>query len=233
MYPTLRAGKVRDVMTPDVVYVDENASFKEIADKLVEHEVSGLPVVAEDGRVVGVISEGDLLRKQEYPTAGLRHRFGLRHRDELRRAAANTARDLMTTPAITIRPDARIWQAASVMGRDRVKRLIVVDGGGGRLLGVVSRGDLLRVFLVGDDMIRDAVYRQVVEYAQPDDRRTVKVDVHDGVVTLAGRLERKSFLPTVVRLTHETDGVVDVVDNLTYALSGEAPPERRWETHQA
>jgi CBS domain-containing protein len=197
--------------------VDEHASFKEVASLLTERRVSALPVLDGEGRVVGVVSEADLMLKEEFPEGpperGLRQG---RHRRETRaKAAGATAAELMTSPAVTVRPDAGVAEAARLLHRHGIKRLPVVDPAG-PLLGIVSRADLLKVFLRSDADIAAEVRQQVLRRAMWLDPDTVVVEVHDGVVTLTGQLERRSLIPIVVSLVRGLDGVVDVVDRLSF-----------------
>jgi CBS-domain-containing membrane protein len=210
-------GRVRDVMTQDVVTVDEHASLKEVARLLTEHRVSALPVLDGEGRVVGVVSEADLMPKEEFPEGqpGGRLFQGRRRREIRAKAAGDTAAELMTSPAVTIGPDAGVAEAARLLHRHGIKRLPVVDPAG-PLLGIVSRADLLKVFLRADADIAREVRQQVLRRAMWIDPDTVAVEVHDGVVTLAGQLERRSLIPIVVSLVRGLDGVVDVVDRLSF-----------------
>ena len=121
----------------------------------------------------------------------------------------------MTSPAVTIGPDAGVAEAARLLHRHGIKRLPVVDPAG-PLLGIVSRADLLKVFLRADADIAREVRQQVLRRAMWIDPDTVAVEVHDGVVTLAGQLERRSLIPIVVSLVRGLDGVVDVVDRLSF-----------------
>lgn len=208
--------RVADVMTGDVASVRETASFKEIVDILAERRVSAVPVVDAANRVVGVVSEADLLHKVEL--AGRRGGYvaeGWRRRIARGKAGAGDAHDLMTTPAVTTGPAASIVEAARSMEYAQVKRLPVVDGSG-QLVGVVARSDLLKVFLQSDAAIgrevEQAVLRQVLWTGPPE----VVVEVDQGVVTLVGELECKSLVGIAIRLTTAVEGVVGVVDRLTY-----------------
>jgi CBS-domain-containing membrane protein len=210
--------RVRDVMTREVVTVDEQESFKELAALMAECRVSALPVLDEGGRVVGVVSEADLLLKEEFPEGPAGGRlFQGRHRMERAKAAGDTAVELMTAPAITIGPDATLAEAARMLQRHQIKRLPVVDPAG-PLLGIVSRADLLKVFLRGDDEIAREVRQEVLLRALWVNPDTVVVEVRDGVVTLIGQLERRSLIPMAVSLVRGLDGVVDVVDRLTFEV---------------
>jgi CBS domain-containing protein len=211
--------RVRDVMTQEVVTVDEHASFKEVATLLTERRVSALPVLDGEGRVVGLVSEADLMLKEEFPEGPPEARlFQSRRRRQTRaKAAGDTAAELMTSPAVTIGPDASVAQAARLLHRHGIKRLPVVDPAG-PLLGIVSRADLLKVFLRSDADIAREVRQQVLLRAMWMDPDTVVVEVRDGVVTLTGQLERRSLIPITVNLVRGLDGVVDVVDRLSFEL---------------
>jgi CBS-domain-containing membrane protein len=211
--------RVRDVMTPVVVTVGERTSFKEIAATMAEHRVSALPVLDEAGRVAGIVSEADLLLKEEFPegSAGGRLFQSRRLRVERVKAAGDTAAELMTAPAVTIGPDATVTEAARLLHRHGIKRMPVVDPAG-PLLGIVSRADLLKVFLRTDAEIAQEIRQEVLVRAMWVNPDTVTVEVRDGIVTLSGQLERRSLIPIAVSLVHGIDGVVDVVDRLTFEL---------------
>jgi CBS-domain-containing membrane protein len=206
-------------MTREVVTVDKEASFKEIAATMAERRVSALPVLDDEGRVAGIVSEADLLLKEEFPEApaGGRLFHSRRQRVERAKAAGDTAAELMTAPAVTIGPDATVSEAARLLHQSGIKRIPVVDPAG-PLLGIVSRADLLKVFLRSDTDIAQEVRQEVltrVMWVNPD---TVAIEVRDGVVTLTGQLERRSLIPIAISLVHGLDGVVDVVDRLTFEV---------------
>ena len=211
--------RVRAVMTPEVVTVGEQASFKEIAATMAEHRVSALPVLDDDGRVAGIVSEADLLLKEEFPEgpAGGRLFQGHRRRVQRVKAAGDSAAELMTAPAVTIGPDATVTEAARLLHRHGIKRLPVVDPAG-PLLGIVSRADLLKVFLRSDAEIAQEIRQEVLLRAMWVNPDSLTVKVRDGVVTLTGQLERRSLIPIAVSLVHGIDGVVGVVDRLTFEL---------------
>jgi CBS-domain-containing membrane protein len=206
-------------MTQDVVTVDERASFKEVAKLLTEHRVSALPVLDGEGRVVGIVSEADLLLKEEFPEGPPEARLlqGRRRRETRAKVAGDTVAEVMTSPAVTIGPDASVPEAARLLHRHGVKRLPVVDPAG-PLLGIVSRGDLLKVFLRSDADIAREVRQQVLVRSMWMEPDIVRVEVRDGVVTLTGRLERSSLIPILVGFVRGLDGVVDVIDQLTFEL---------------
>ena len=209
--------RVREVMTSDVVTVDEHASFKEIAALIIGRRVSALPVLDADGRLLGIVSEADLTLKEEFPEgpAGGRLFQGRRQREDRAKAAGDTAAELMTSPAVTVGPDATVAEAARLLHRHDIKRMPVVDPAG-PLLGIVSRVDLLKVFLRPDAEISQEIRQEVLLRAMWIDPDTVVVEVRDGMVTLTGQLERRSLIPIVISLVRGLDGVVDVVDRLSF-----------------
>ena len=211
--------RVRAVMTPEVVTVGEQASFKEIAATMAEHRVSALPVLDDDGRLAGIVSEADLLLKEAFPEglAGGRLFQGHRQRVQRAKAAGDTAAELMTTPAVTIGPDATVTEAARLLHRHGIKRLPVVDPAG-PLLGIVSRADPLKVFLRSDAELAQEIRQEVLLRAMWVNPESLTVKVRDGVATLTGQLERRSLIPIAVSLVHGIDGVVDVVDRLSFEV---------------
>ncbi|WP_203632803.1 CBS domain-containing protein [Streptomyces sp. SID10815] len=200
---------VSDVMTGTVVALAGGAAFKEIVRTLREWGVSAMPVLDERGRVIGVVSEADLLRKEEFRAADPVPSAGPDRPHGADKARAVTARDLATVPAVTVGADATLARAARLMARHGVKRLPVVDGEG-LLKGIVSRSDLLKVFLRGDDDIAEEVRRQIVAGRFPVPFDAVDVEVRDGVVTLSGHVADTSLVPLAVRLVGSVEGVVDV-----------------------
>ncbi|KUN24862.1 hypothetical protein AQJ23_19345 [Streptomyces antibioticus] len=199
---------VSDVMTRSVVALGSTVTFKDIVKAMRRRQISALPVVDDGHRVVGVVSEADLLPKEEFRAHDADEDVRLRRPEALARAQARTAGELMTAPAVTIDPDASLARAARIMARHQVKRLPVVDGAG-VLTGIVSRTDLLKVFLRTDADIAEEVRREVVEPLFPDPLEPVRVDVRDGVVTLTGRVWDTGLVPIAVRLTRAVEGVVD------------------------
>ncbi|MFI9645856.1 CBS domain-containing protein [Streptomyces sp. NPDC052040] len=258
---------VGDVMTRTVVALGRTATFKDIVKAMRQWKVSALPVVEEENRVVGVVSEADLLRKEEYRDGDHDRRARLERLSDLVKAGAVTAEELMTAPAVTVGAGATLGQAARTMARSGVKRLPVVSDDGA-LLGIVSRSDLLKVFLRDDEDIAEEVRDEIVAHLfpappepaspepaspepaspepaspepappesappepaspasappkrrGPESREPVRVEVHDGVVRLTGRIPDTSLVPVVTRLVRGVEGVVDV----ECALAG--PPRR-------
>lgn len=213
---------VSDVMTHTVAAVGRKANFKEIVRLMEQWKVSALPVLEGEGRVIGVVSEADLLPKEEFRDSDPDRYTQLRRLSDLAKAGAVTAEDLMTAPAFTVRANATLAQAARTMARAKVKRLPVVDDMG-LLEGVVSRGDLLKVFLRDDADIAEEVRREVVSYLFRAPSSPVRVQVQEGVVTLAGRVRDTSLVPVAARLVRAVEGVVDVEFELTGPARG---PER-------
>jgi CBS domain-containing protein len=211
--------KVRTVMSTDVATVRESTPFKEVVRVLARRDISAVPVVDREGHVVGVVSEADLLIKQGTQEIEFTRspRTWWRGRRDLRRATATTAGQLMTKPAITVTADSTVAGAARILTEHDIKRLPVVDTDG-RLVGVVSRRDLLTVFLRKDEDIRDDIVQRVFEHGLgiAVSPAIVTVDVHDGEATLTGQLDLRSQLPLVEDMTRHIDGVVDVIVSMTY-----------------
>jgi CBS-domain-containing membrane protein len=214
----MKSWTVDDVMTKAVVSVDRAASYRDVVDLLVGHRFSAVPVVDSVNHVVGVVSEADLLRKIEYAGDEEPRLFeGRRRRGERRKAFARTVGDLMTSPAVVALNTKSIAAAARLMDRDDVKRLPVTDDLG-RLIGIVSRGDLLKTHLRPDDEILADIDSAVLDSYLADDGSTVSVAVVDGVVTLSGKIDRRSSADIVERLSRQVAGVVEVRSSLTYAF---------------
>lgn len=200
---------VGDVMTRKVVALGHAATFKDIVKAMRQWKVSALPVLREGKRVVGVVSEADLLRKQEL-RAGVPGRTAPAERvADSAKAGAVTAEELMTAPAVTVHVEATLAQAARTMARAGVKRLPVV-GDDGTLIGIVSRSDLLKVYLRDDEDIAQEVRREIVDRLFPAPPEPVRVEVRDGVVRLTGRVRDTGLVPVVARLVRGVEGVVDV-----------------------
>lgn len=204
---------VSDVMTLPVVAVGRDARFKEIVRAMEQWKVSAVPVLEGDGRVIGVVSEADLLPKEEFRDRDLPRSEQIRRLSDLAKAGAVTAEELMSTPAVTVHPDVTLAQAARIMAVKHLKRLPVVDDED-RLQGIVSRADLLKVFLRSDEDIAEEVRRTVVSYLFPALSHTIHVSVHDGVVTLRGRVQDTSLVWVAERLVRAVEGVVDVESRL-------------------
>ncbi|MEU4969007.1 CBS domain-containing protein [Streptomyces smyrnaeus] len=199
---------VGDVMTQTVVALGREADFKRIVQTMREWNVSALPVLEGDGRVIGVVSEADLLPKEEWHTqeSSLHHSYA--YSEKLAKAAGGTAAGLMTAPAVTVHPEALVSEAARVMAEKRVKRLPVTDADG-CLRGIVSRSDVLSIFLRPDEEIAKEIQDSILD-PMAETLGEVRVAVQDGVVTLSGDLRDSHFVPLVVRSVLSVEGVVNV-----------------------
>jgi len=215
---------VKDLMTPQVVTIGPATPFKEIVARLANHRVSAVLVVDDDGLVLGVVSEADLLLKEEFPDpdADIPLFWTKRRRLERDRAAATTARDLMSVAVVSIAPDATVAEAARRMHTAGVKRLPVLDEGG-RLVGILSRADLLKVFNRPDQAIRREIMDEVIVGEFMMDPNRFFIHVTDGAVVLQGRVERRSLLPSLVRAVHSVEGVVRVKNRLTFDIDDVEP----------
>ncbi|MFK0266153.1 CBS domain-containing protein [Streptomyces angustmyceticus] len=209
---------VSDVMTQTVVAIGQEAPFKEIVETMEQWKVSALPVLVGEGRVVGVVSEADLLPKEEFRESEPDRMEQLHRLDDVRKAGALTAGELMSSPALTVHAGDTIAQAARTMAFKSVKRLPVVDAAG-LLQGIVSRSDLLKVFLRSDEDLAGEVRADVVGRLFGDSAKDLQVTVADGVVTLHGAVRDPSLLPVAARLVRAVEGVVDVV----FDVPGPAP----------
>lgn len=193
----MRHRSVADLMTPTAVAVQRGTPFKEIARLLDEYGITAVPVVDEADRPIGVVSEADLMRRHTV------------------KDGPSSAEAMMSSPVVVARPSWTAVEAARVMERHRVKRLPVVDAHG-RLIGVLSRSDLLQLFLRRDRSIQEEIVEDVVTRILRLSPASLHIDVTEGRVTLSGVLPRKSLAPIFVRLCEDVDGVVEVVDRLTY-----------------
>jgi CBS domain-containing protein len=211
----VKTTTVQGVMTTSVVAVREDAGFKEIVGAMRSRRISAFPVIDAAGRVIGVVSEADLLVKEADPgppTGLVRLAWRLR---EHSKAAGVTAAEVMTRPAVTIREDASVAEAALLMQSRRVKRLPVVDRDG-RLRGIVSRADVLSVFERPDAEIRDEVVKAVVAEEFGLDPELLAVTVRSGVVTVTGSVARRADALGLLAAIRHAEGVVGVRDRLSY-----------------
>ncbi|MEV4346449.1 CBS domain-containing protein [Actinoplanes sp. NPDC049596] len=214
----MKTWTVDDVMTEAVVTAGPATSYRELVDLLVSRRFSAVPVVDEFERVTGVVSEADLLRKIEYVGDEQPRMFESRRRRGRRaKALASTAADLMSSPPVTARAGTPLAAAARTMDDEDVKRLPVVDDRG-RLLGIVTRCDLLKVHLRPDDEIKGEIVDGVFGRYLIGSDTSVTVTVEEGVVTLAGRADRWSTADIARRLTRQVAGVVEVDGELTYDI---------------
>src|SRR6266540_482637 len=199
---------IESVMTAEVVTARPSKPFRELVDLLQCNRVSALPVVDQDGKLVGVVSEADLLIKEGYPHGGDDAGVidALRHRRRLGKAAGICALDVMTHQVVSVPLGTEVTIAARLMIQLGIKRLPVVDDQG-KLVGIATRADLLKVYLRPDPAISWEVMHDVVH-----DR----LGIRDGVVNLAGQVERRSQVGELVRQVQAVDGVVSVDARLAW-----------------
>ena len=207
---------VSEVMTSGVVAAHEQAGFKLIVASLVRNRISAVPVINDDRKVIGVVSESDLLARvvaEPDHTSAIGH---LRHgrRERLEKMHGETASSLMTTPAVTTHPDRTIADAARLAAKARVRRLPVVDTDG-VLVGIVTRADLLRVFLEDDAEIRAQILDDIIVRQMALGPSDVEVFVNEGIVTLRGQLADKQMVQQLLESVHAVPAVVAVKSRLT------------------
>jgi CBS domain-containing protein len=209
---------VKDVMATKVVTVRENASYKEILTAMGRFRISACPVLDSAGQVIGVVSEADLLPKEigqePFSGPGRLLRSSGRH-GELAKAAALTAAELMSTPPITIGPEASVTEAARQMHEHGVKRLPVISEAGG-LVGIVSRIDVLSVFARPDGQLRDEVIHEVIAGRFRLDPGAFEVTVASGVVTVTGQARSPASASELVSAIRQVEGVIDVWDKIGF-----------------
>jgi CBS domain-containing protein len=209
---------VESVMTQPVVTARRETTFKELVALMNTHRVSGLPVVDEANRPVGVVSEADTLVKQEHlGGTGTRPLFGRKRKARWRKATGSSAADLMTTPAVTIGTDATVTAAARLLAAKNIRRLCVVDADG-VLAGIVSRHDVISTFLRDDAAIRADIEEHVFRKGMWLFPGTLTVAVTAGVATLDGAVERRTTAIVAGQLTQSVPGVVAVHNNLRYEV---------------
>ncbi|MFD5932283.1 CBS domain-containing protein [Streptomyces sp. NPDC060333] len=212
----MRHREVRELMTREVISVPPDATFKDIVRTLIEHEVSAVPVIDSSGHPLGVISERDMLPKpsdqgEYFRSLPRREAWG---QDK---AEASRAEELMSAPAVCAKPDWTVAEAARLMEAQGVKRLLVVDEKD-MLVGIVSRRDLLTIFLRKDDGISHEITGDILDRTLQQDPTAVTVEVKDGRVELHGTVKLKSLIPVIERLCRTVDGVTSVAQHLGYAI---------------
>jgi CBS domain-containing protein len=211
--------KVEQIMSREVVTVTPDTPLKDVALLLVRNRISGVPVCDEDGAVLGVVSEGDILWKElgePAPSGGLLG-WLLEQADAAgERAEALTAGEAMTAPALTIRPDATVAEAARSMIDHEVNRLPVVEDG--RLVGLVARADLVRAFTRPDDEIASEIHDDVLLHKLWVDPREVSVTVEAGAVALSGEVENRTIAELIEQYVRRVPGVVGVESKLRWKV---------------
>jgi CBS domain-containing protein len=212
-------------MTTHVHVAGAQAPFKVLVRLIEENRVSAIPIVDHQGVPIGIVSEADLLLKErrhelESEADLLRPR---KRRNERAKAEGTIASEVMTSPAITVPADTTLSEAARMMQKKNVRRLVVVDQRG-HIAGIVSRSNLLQVFLRTDDELRDEIVGALVPALALSSPEGIGVDVRSNIVTLSGEVDRKSDVEILTRLARELDGVVDVVDHLKYVWDDTVAP---------
>ncbi|MFE1176132.1 CBS domain-containing protein [Streptomyces sp. NPDC058773] len=215
---------ISELMTRKVASVQLDTPFKDIVQKLADSAVSAVPVLDSLGRPAGVVSEADLLRKAA-DRSDLSGRTPLPHLEawERARAEGRTASELMSAPAVCAHPEWTVVEAARLMEVQHVKRLPVVDETDA-LLGIVSRSDLLRVFLRKDRSIQEEITREVIGRTARLGAAGVTAEVERGQVALHGSVENTLLIPVLVRMCASVDGVIAVTEDLKPARAA-GPPQ--------
>jgi CBS domain-containing protein len=218
---------VCDVMTKTVITVRPETPLKDVALELVERRISGLPVVDSAGTILGVVSEADLLIKEQ-GAGSVPHRRLARFLGESRESRAQlakldaaTAGEAMTAPALTIEPSRRITEAAAVMTTRRVNRLPVVEDG--RLVGIVTRADLVRAYVRPDDELADTIRQDVLLRILWLDPTRFDVVVRDGVASVSGHVERRSTAEMIEAAVGMVPGIVAVHADVPWSVDDSRP----------
>jgi CBS domain-containing protein len=204
---------VRDVMNPSVVVVTADCTCEHVVDVITEFGVSGVPVVRDDDRVIGIISEADLLPRL-HPSGAVSCPGGSGKRTA-RKVDARTAGELMTAPPVTVTAGSRVSDAAELMEQHRVKRLPVLDDETGVLVGIVTRRDLLRGVLRSDEAIERELMDELVGEGLSAGQEGITASVRRGVVTLSGTAAHCHDAVRATRIARGLDGVVALVDDMT------------------
>jgi CBS domain-containing protein len=209
---------VEGVMSRDVATVPPTATFHEMVGVMDQRGVSALPVIGVHGEILGIVSEADLIPKES--PASPRRRWLPEGADAVawrHRAAGSTAADVMSTPVVSITAEASVALAVRKLHEHGIKRLVVL-GADHRMVGMVSRRDLLTGFRRSDEDLRADVVDGVIPHWLLADPAHVHVEVLGGVVRLEGTVERRSDADILPHLVRGLDGVVDVVSFLEYGL---------------
>jgi CBS domain-containing protein len=215
---------VADVMTAKVHVAGPQTPFKLLVRLIEENKISAIPIVDLQGVPVGIVSEADLLQKERRREleSGVDLLHPRRRRQERAKAEGLVAADLMTSPPLTVSVHSTLTQAARVMADRNVRRLIAVDDRG-RIAGIVSRSDLLQIFLRGDEELKQEIVGNLIPSMMLTPEEPITVEVRYNVVTLKGEVDRRSDAQIMTRLTRELDGVVEVVDELKFRWDDTVP----------
>jgi len=211
------SSTVKDVMSTHVVAVRPTASYKEMAVTLRAQRVSAFPVIDGDSKVIGVVSESDLLVKEALEGTVPGTLLGLTQRHVRSQVTGLTAADLMSRPAVTIGPDEPVSHAARLMYSRRVKRLPVISDDG-TLIGIVTRSDVLSVYRRTDAEIRSEILEDLIPGTPGGHAVQFDVTVKDGIVTLTGTPDTAVTRGDIVEAIRHMEGVVAVRDRLRYPL---------------
>ena len=206
---------VKDVMTTRVIWVRKDAPFRELAAALRRHRVSAFPVLGEGDKVIGVVSEADMLTKEAVDPGVI---SGILHHRDAEKARGTTAGDLMTAAVVAVAPEDTVEHAAQLMYSRKVKRLPVIDADG-HLVGIISRADVLAVFDRADEDIRKEIIDEVLLGEFLVDPKAFDVKVSSGIVTLTGMPETNEVGHEIVARVRHVQGVVAVRDRLSYLSS--------------
>lgn len=220
---------VRNIMTPRVITIEPDATIAQAVRLMLQHRISGLPVVDASGKLVGIVSEGDLLRRTEFGTERRRPRWlefilGPGHlASEYVHAAGKKVREVMSETVETVTPDTGLDRVVDLMEKHRIKRLPVVEGG--KLVGIVTRANLLRALATltleskpapaSDQKIREALLAALEQ--QPwAPTPSIDIVVRDGVVNLWGVIMDERQREALMVAAENTPGVKGVVDHLAW-----------------
>jgi CBS domain-containing protein len=233
-------ASIRELMTAPVVSVRPETPLKEVAELLVDRGISGLPVVSANGDVLGIVSEADFLLKESGAPA-MSHRplaalFGESKatRERLAKIAATTAGEAMSQPAVTIEADRTVADAAAIMAERRIKRLPVIEGG--RLVGIVTRADLVRAYVRSDHELAGVIRDEVLYRTMWLDPAHFEVDVRSGIASIRGSVDRRSTADIIERVTAMVPGVVGVRAEIAWDTDDrevDQPTEKRVSSYRS
>jgi CBS domain-containing protein len=218
---------VEKLMTRTVAVVGPKAPFKAILEVMEDNRVSAVPVVDEDGALVGIVTEEDLLLKEGRFQDEVRLLESPRRRRERHKAEGLFAMDLMTSPVVTVAPEATLAAAARRIHERHVKRLPVVDETG-TLVGIVSRADLLRVFVRPDAFLEKEVREDVLARHFADQADAITAEVRDGILCLRGTIERASQLDVLVTILERIEGLVGIENHVSVRIDDLEAPAYAW-----
>jgi len=206
---------VDEVMSKEVVTASPETTLKQVAELLLGHGISGLPVVGPDWRVVGVVTEADIVRGEAGGTGteGMLARARAFAAQTAAVPTSRTAGEAMTSPAVTIHPDQTVVEAARLIAERGVNRLPVVDDDD-RLVGIVTRADVVRAFVRSDEQIAHEIREEVVDRLLGIDPAAVRVTVAEGVVSLTGEVDTRTNAQLVEYFASRVTGVVAVRSEL-------------------